>query len=130
MGGRGGSSGLTSGNLSNGFNGKWFGVSVTNSGGKKTEYFFKQNGKSTLMRIGLQATPKQSTITPQKFVENAQRNSRNVNIISPTETSKRIEKRKKERANKPDYEMGIGTPYGNKENRKAARRSRIASRRK
>lgn len=95
MGGRGGSSGLTSGNLSNGFNGKWFGVSVTNSGGKKTEYFFKQNGKGTLMRIGLQATPKQSTITPQKFVENAKRNSRNVNIISPTETSKRIEKRKK-----------------------------------
>ena len=34
----------------------------------------------------------------------------------------------KENANKPDYELGVGVPWGNKENRKAARASRLAGR--
>lgn len=40
MGGRGGSSGISQGTLANGFNGKWFGVRVTNNGGTTREYFF------------------------------------------------------------------------------------------
>lgn len=40
-----------------------------------------------------------------------------------------MEKRwREERANRPDYEMGVGVPWGNKENRKAARQSRLAGR--
>lgn len=41
-----------------------------------------------------------------------------------------IEKARKQKSEKPDYEMGIRTPWGNKDNRKAARQSRLASRRK
>lgn len=35
---------------------------------------------------------------------------------------------REEQRNKPDYEMGIGTPWGNKDNRRAARQSRLAGR--
>ena len=48
--------------------------------------------------------------------------------ISKTEMSKIKAERNKERAAKPDYEMGIGVPWGNKANREAARKSRLVGR--
>lgn len=37
-------------------------------------------------------------------------------------------RRQKEIDRNPDYELGIGVPGGNKDNRKAARNSRLAAR--
>ncbi len=125
-----GSTGFGGENLQNGFNGKWFGVSVINNGGKKTDYFFKQDRSGTMMRVGLSAAPQKASIEPQKFVENAKSRNRSVKIIPPSETSRLIGKRNEQQSNKPDYEMGLGTFYGNKDNRRAARKSRLASRRK
>lgn len=119
---------LSVGSLKNGFDGKWFGVEVISNGGRKTQYFFKQENGTTLIRKGLQAAPTKSPITAQKFVENAKKNNKNVEIISPTDTKLRIDKRNKEMSEKPDYEMGIKTPWGNKGNREAARRSRLQTR--
>lgn len=51
--GKGRSGKSDTGSLKNGFNGKWFGVSVLNNGGKRTDYYFKQEKSSVLMRVGL-----------------------------------------------------------------------------
>lgn len=48
--------------------------------------------------------------------------------ISKAEMNKIKTARNKERAAKPDYELGGGVPWGNKENRKATRASRLAGR--
>lgn len=48
--------------------------------------------------------------------------------ISGGELKAMREARKEAERNKPDYEMGLGTPWGNKENRRAARMSRLAGR--
>lgn len=52
----------------------------------------------------------------------------NARPISKTEMSRIKTERNKERASKPDYEMGIGVPWGNKNNREAARKSRLEGR--
>lgn len=48
--------------------------------------------------------------------------------ISKTEMSKIKTERNKERAAKTDYEMGVGVQWGNKNNREAARKSRLEGR--
>lgn len=48
--------------------------------------------------------------------------------ISGGELKSMREARQEAERNKPDYEMGIGTPWGNKDNRRAARMSRLAGR--
>lgn len=126
--GKGRSGKSDTGSLKNGFNGKWFGVSVLNNGGKRKDYYFKQEKSGVLMKVGLAAAPKKTTVTPQEFVKNAKERSRSVDIISPKETNRRIDERNRERSNKPDYEFGTGTPWGNKDGRKAARDSRLSGR--
>lgn len=130
MGGRGGASGLSSGSLQNGFNGKWFGISVTDKAGRNTEYFFKQTKASTLMRIGLDRSANGTDIKPQTMVKNAKRQGWDVKIITPKETEELMNKRDEERKKRPDYEMGTGTKWGNRANRRAAKESRLSSRRR
>ena len=48
--------------------------------------------------------------------------------ISGGELKAMREARQEAERNKPDYEMGLGTPWGNKDNRKAARIARLAGR--
>ena len=48
--------------------------------------------------------------------------------VSSGELNSIREARREAERNKPDYEMGIGTPWGNKDNRRAARASRLAGR--
>lgn len=48
--------------------------------------------------------------------------------ISGGELKAMREARQEEQLNKPDYEMGIGTPWGNSDQRRAARVSRLAGR--
>ena len=48
--------------------------------------------------------------------------------VSGSELRTMREARREAERNKPDYEMGIGTPWGNKDNRRAARASRLAGR--
>lgn len=53
------------------------------------------------------------------------------NKVSPLSKSKMDEinkRRQKERDTKPDYELGMGIPGGNKEYRKQARNNRLVSR--
>lgn len=130
MGGRGGSSGISQGTLANGFNGKWFGVRVTNDGGAIREYFFRQTENTTLMRTSLAESAKKSPVSAQKFVSNARERNSRVEIINPSEVERRTRERNRERQSRPDYEHGIGTEWGNRNNREAARVSRLASRRR
>lgn len=130
MGGRGGSSGISQGTLANGFNGRWFGVRITNNGGTTREYFFRQDGTDTLMRASLSESARKSPISAQRFVENARQRNRSVEIISPSEVERRARGRNQERAERPDYEHGLGAEWGNENNRRAARMSRLASRRR
>ena len=67
-------------------------------------------------------------INANELMQRAKKNGRTVKILSPKEMSDRVENRRKERENKPDYEHGIGTPWGNKNNRKAARQQRLTTR--
>lgn len=130
MGGRGGSSGISQGTLASGFNGKWFGVRVTNNGGTTKEYFFRQTENTTLMRTSLAESAKKSPVSAQKFVSNARERNSRVEIINPLEVERRTRERNQERLSRPDYEHGIGTEWGNRNNREAARASRLASRRR
>lgn len=130
MGGRGSSSGMGPGNLRNGFNGKWFGIKVTNNGGATSEYFFRKDGNTFLMRNDLGKTPKKAFDSPENIYKKAKANARSVSIISPGEVAERMKTRAEERASKPDYELGYGAPGGNREYRKTARRNRINNRRR
>ena len=52
----------------------------------------------------------------------------NPEILSPQQMQERVTKRNEERRNLPDYELGAGVPWGNREHRKVARRAKIRDR--
>ena len=63
-----------------------------------------------------------------EIAKRARENGYRVEVLNAKETAERDEARKKENRSKPDYELGMGVPWGNKEYRKTARRNRMTSR--
>jgi hypothetical protein len=88
--------------------------------GKKQTYFRAAGGEYRNLQDPSRVISSQ---VAQKLFES--------NKVSPVPKSKMDEikkRRQKEIDRKPDYELGIGVPGGNKDNRKAARNSRLAAR--
>lgn len=108
MGGRGASSGLAS----------------------ETGFSYRMNGKTVVVQktgtgvVLVNGTPNKS-INYNKLLRAAKEKT-GFKKLSASD----IKKRRKQKNDKPDYEMGLGTPWGNKDNRRAARKSRLASRRR
>lgn len=95
------------------------GFSVTIQG-KERIYFQAAGGEFR----GLQDT---SDVVSKEIANKLLKNGK-ARPISKTEMSKIRTEQNKERAAKPDYEMGIGVPWGNKNSREAARKSRLVGR--
>lgn len=66
--------------------------------------------------------------TLEEIVERAKTSGYTVETYTPEETEARDKARREAQKNKPDYELGYGVPWGNREYRKTARESRLASR--
>ena len=60
--------------------------------------------------------------------ERAQKAGYAANPYTAKQTAERDEARRKERENRPDYEVGYGTPWGNREYRRTARMNKINTR--
>lgn len=66
--------------------------------------------------------------TLEEIAERARTFGYTVETYTPEETEARDKARHEARENKPDYELDYGVPWGNREYRKTARESRLASR--
>ena len=109
MGGRGGNSGMNSGGGSVGFQYK--------SPGGMTRTVQKTKTGITLING-----------TPSKFdYDTLKKNFKDKEGYKELSKADIVAMHEKRR-NKPDYEHGLGTPWGNKDNREAARASRLADR--
>ena len=64
----------------------------------------------------------------QQIRNNQGKSGVKIENISGGELKAMREARQEAERNKPDYEMGLGTPWGNKDNRRAARIARLAGR--
>lgn len=120
MGGRGAGSGMTGS--------KTTGLTVTRDG-KTTQYYFTESNGKNLYRRSLSEVPRPvpGNMSQRDFAKKAQLNGAVVKEIAGREIKKAMKARAKERASRPDYEMGLSTGFGNKDNRKAARTSRLVS---
>jgi hypothetical protein len=88
--------------------------------GKKQTYFRAAGGEYRNLQD-------QSRVISSQMAQKLFKN----NKVPPLSKSKMDEikkRRQKERDAKPDYELGMGIPGGNKEYRKTARNSRLVSR--
>lgn len=106
MGGRGSSSGK-----SKGIGAVGTGIAVTHENGKVTNYVVTNGG---LMEIrSARPAPKSKTMTTQEQVKKMLENS-NTKFLSKSDIDKLRKQYQEDRANTPDYELGIGTPWGNR----------------
>ena len=65
-----------------------------------------------------------------ELAQTAAKSGNTVTILSPAQMQARVDERRKEREARAgiDYELGGGVPWGNKNNRRAARQGRLATR--
>lgn len=65
-----------------------------------------------------------------ELAQTAAKNGNTVTILSPAQMQARVDERRREREARAgiDYELGVGVPWGNKNNRRAARQGRLATR--
>lgn len=109
MGGRGGSSGMSSG------------------GGSSAGFQFKSGRKIvTVQKTAAGVTLVDGAVSKYDYdkLKDAAKSKEGYKELSKADIAAMHEKRR----NKPDYEHGLGTPWGNKDNRKAERASRLSDR--
>lgn len=131
MGGRGGSSGIGGNDLSariSSYGSNEYGINVTAKDGTKINYIVRELGGKTYVRRDLAETPSPFPISGKEIAKRAMANGANVTLVTPSEMKKKQEAYSKELANKPDYELGTGVPWGNKDYRRTARMNRINTR--
>lgn len=87
------------------------GIAITNKNGGVTNYFVASDGLREI-RTARQA-PKSKSMTTKDQVRKLLE-SNNVKFLSKSDVDKLQKKRQEDRANTPDYELGIGTPWGNR----------------
>ena len=66
--------------------------------------------------------------TASELIESMRDRGIKVTVLTPKQMNDRERTRNIERENRPDYELGVGIPWGNKTSRKAARRGKMVSR--
>ena len=119
MGGRGGSSGLTSGKIQ--------AIVVDYGSGRSSSFRLHSNGRVTdIDDFG--ESKNTNNLSLSEIAKRARDNGYSVKTYTASELKDRDERRKKERENRPDYELGVGVPWGNAEYRRTARRNRKATR--
>lgn len=97
------------------------GIAVTHENGKVTNYVVTNGG---LMEIrSARPAPKSKTMTTQEQVKKMLENS-NTKFLSKSDIDKLRKQYQEDRANTPDYELGVGTPFGNRGARKRVYRPR------
>lgn len=87
------------------------GIAITNKNGGVTNYFVASDGLREI-RTARQA-PKSKSMTTKDQVRKLLE-SNNVKFLSKSDVDKLQKKRQEDRDNTPDYELGIGTPWGNR----------------
>lgn len=116
MGGRGSASGLP--------NRKIQAIEVDYGDGTKSTFRLHSNGQITdIDDFGQQKNT--NNLSLQDIAKRARESGYSVKTYTSSELKDRDERRKKERENRPDYELGVGVPWGNAEYRRAARKNRI-----
>lgn len=115
-GGKAGSSGSSSGKAVSARKGESIGtvgtgIAVTSKNGKVINYIVT-NGGLMEVRSGRPA-PKSKTMTTQEQVKKMLENS-NTKFLSKSDVDKLLKQYREDRANTPDYELGLGTPWGNR----------------
>ena len=131
LGGRGGSSGIGGNSLSariSGFGSKEYGINVTAKDGAKINYIVQEFGGTTYVSRGLGANPEPFPISGKEIAKRAINNGASVTLVTPSEMKKKREAFAKELDSKPDYELGMGIPWGNAAYRRTARMNRINTR--
>lgn len=120
MGGRGGSSGLSET--------KETAFSVTMNG-ETTEYKFTRKGKQNYYQRGIGGRIEETPLnmSASEFRKRVESNGATVKKMSVSSWNKTEKVREAERANRPDYELGVGMK-DNSAYRKTARRNRIINR--
>lgn len=101
------------------------GIAVTHKNGKVTNYVVTNGGLREVRTAS--PAPKSKTMTTQEQVKKMLENS-NTKFLSKSDIDKLRKQYQEDRANTPDYELGGGVPWGNKNNRRAARQGRLATR--
>lgn len=128
MGGRGGSSGIGGNSLSariSGFGSSEYGIIITTEDGLKLNYIVHEVGGTTYVSRDLYASPKPFPISGKEIAKRAANKGASVSLVTPTEMKKKRDAFAKEQASKPDYELGMGVPWGNADYRRIARMHRI-----
>ena len=87
------------------------GIAITNKNGGVTNYFVASDGLREI-RTARQA-PKSKSMTTKDQVRKLLE-SNNAKFLSKSDVDKLQKKRQEDRANTPDYELGTGTPWGNR----------------
>lgn len=116
MGGRGSSSGK-----GNGIGTVGTGIAITHENGKVTNYVVTNDGLREVRTA--RPAPKSKTMTTQEQVKKMLESS-NVKFLSKSDINKLYKQYREDRANTPDYELGGGTPWGNRGARKTVYRPR------
>lgn len=102
-------------------------IEVTTKDGRRLSYRSRQGGLVTGID-DVRESPASGRMTVPEIAKRMAENGATVKTYTKKQLAAHDEARRKENANKPDYEMGIGVPWGNKDARKAARASRLATR--
>ena len=102
-------------------------IEVTTKDGRRLSYRSRQGGFITGIDDAIES-PANGRMTVPEIAKRMAENGATVEAYTKKQLAAHDEARWKEIANKPDYELGVGVPWGNKENRKAARVSRLAGR--
>lgn len=111
-------------------NGRFSGIvaiEVTTKDGRRLSYRSRQGGFITGIDDAIES-PANGRMTVPEIAKRMAENGATVKTYNKKQLAAHDEARQKEIANKPDYELGVGVPWGNKDARKAARASRLAGR--
>lgn len=112
MGGRGSSSGkATSASKGESIGTVGTGIAITHENGKVTNYVVTNGGLREVRTA--RPAPKFETMTTQEQVKKMLESS-NVKFLSKSDIDKLYKQYHEDRANTPDYELGLGTPWGNR----------------
>lgn len=120
MGGRGVSSG-GSGKVPAGG-----GIRAITKDGMVFEYRDRENGYITSFTDAEEKSV--GGLSINQIAERMKNNGASVEIFTKSQLESLEKKANEERRNKPDYQLGYGVPWGNREYRKVARRNRLTTR--
>lgn len=102
-------------------------IEVTTKDGRRLSYRSRQGGLITGIDDAMKS-PANGRMTVPEIAKRMAENGATVKTYTKKQLAAHDEARRKEIANKPDYELGIGVPWSNKDGRQAARASRLAGR--